>query len=220
MAPALCAPSSRATSGAALGSRSSGATVARSTRSSSSGSTSASSSAPRAAARASASRRSPSRTWRRSCTPVRWTIHCSVTPAPAATVSLVTTFSGTAIATDASAAARGRRASHDGLTSEGRSRSWPWLCICGLHGERGLGLHVVERLAHQVREHATGARLHVARGAEVLQRAHHAGPADRADDRLHQLLAYVLERRGGDAGEHGHARRAHLHVVGQPPERL
>src|ERR687895_637083 len=227
----------RLSTSAAIGSTSSGATVARSTRSRSSGSTPASSSAARPAAAASASRRSPSRTWRRSRTPVRWTIHCSVTPAPAATVSLVTTLSGTTIATDARAAERGRRVSRKRRTAPspgtatdsagapssmlaGLSRSSFALRTGGLHRERRLGLRALERLAHEVREDSAGTGLDVAGGAEILQRAHHIGPADRADDRLHELLAQILERRGRDAGEDRHARRAHLHVFGETPEGL
>src|SRR3954454_9278311 len=212
IAPARSAPRSSATSGAALGSSSSAPTVATSTRSTSDAATPARSSAARPAAVARSWSRSPSDTCRRSRTPVRWTIHCSVTPAFSATVALVTTLSGTAIATDAIAAGRVARPALAGM------RSRTGLRIGRLQVQRGLRLDAVERLAHEAGQHAARAGLHEAGGAAGLQRAQHVGPAHRVGQRRDQLLADVLEGRGGHARQHRHARLADLDLGDGLPE--
>ena len=64
-------------------------------------------------------------TWRRSCTPVRCTIHCSVTPAPSATVAFETTWSGTAIASETIAAGRVARSSAGAALDDGATHLRP-----------------------------------------------------------------------------------------------
>ena len=89
------APRSCATSGAQFGVSSSAASVATSTRSRSSARHAGA--LERAAGRPRWRGPGAARPRTRTCArarPVRWTIHCSVTPAPAATVSFVTTRSG------------------------------------------------------------------------------------------------------------------------------
>ena len=154
---------------------------------------------------------SPSETLRRSWTPVRWTIHCSVTPAPSATTSLPTMRSGTAIAIEASEAARSSRGRAGArvataLVAEAALRHVrpPWL------GERRLCLDAVERLADEVREHLAGAGLDEAARAGALERAHHIEPAHGARDRLHEAGGDVVEGLGGHARVDGHVRRADL----------
>src|SRR5918992_1476399 len=229
--PARRAPSSCATSGAAFGLTSSAATVATSTRSRSTASTPASVSARRPAAVARSLRRSPSRTKRRSRTPVRCTIHCSVTPAPSAITSLPTTRSGTALATDARAAARRRRPSQDGGVAVATAPWWYEAasgaailalvsCIGGLHCQRCVRLHAVERLADEVCEYAAGAGLDEAGHTALLESAHDLEPAHRVGDGLHEALADVVERLRGDARQDRHARLAHLRLHDQGAEWL
>src|SRR5829696_3404570 len=218
IAPARSAPSWCATSGAAFGVSSSAASVATSTRSRSDASSPASASAACPAFAASESSRSPSAARRRSCTPVRWTIHCSVTPAPAAITSLPTTRSGTAIAIEASAASRTGR-SAKAVRREKRS-SWA-LGTGGLLGERRLGVHrLAERLADEVREHTPRSRLHELAGAAAFERMHDVEPADRVRERLDEPLPQVVERLGRDAGVDGQARLAHLDLGDEAAERL
>ena len=71
-------------------------------------------------------------------------------------VAFVTTLSGTAIASETIAAGRVARSS-EGICSIVALR------IGGLHRERRLGLHAVERLAHEAGEHAARSGLDVAR---------------------------------------------------------
>src|SRR6185295_10710026 len=107
--------------------------------------------------------------------------------ARSATVALVTTRSGTAIASETIDAGWVAR-SIAGVSSAMALRTG------GLHRERRLGLHPVERLAHEVGEHPAGAGLDVGGGASLAQRRHHVGPADRVGEGGHELLAHVLER--------------------------
>src|SRR5215211_714881 len=219
MAPARWAPSSVATSGAAFGVSSSAARVATSTRSSSAASTPASSNASRPAATARSLRRSPSLTWRRSRTPVRWAIHCSVTPAPSAITSLPTTCSGTAIVTEAMAACRAVGAS--GVSTPGEAEVLrSALGTGGLHRQRRLGLDAVERLAYQVRQHTARSGLDEAGRTTLLERAHHVEPANRPGERLRESLADVVEGLSGDAGVDGDALVAHLGISEDLLERL
>src|SRR5918995_4603418 len=231
IAPARWAPSSCATSGAVFGLTSSGAIVATSTRSRSAASTPASSRACRPAFVARSLRRSPSRTKRRSCTPVRCTIHCSVTPAPSAITSLPTTRSGTALATDARAAARRRRPSQDGGVAVATAPWWDEAasgaailarvsCIGGLHCQRCVRLHAVERLADEVCEYVAGAGLDEASHTALLQSAHDLEPAHRVGDGLHEALADIVERLRGDARQDRYARLAHLRLHDQGAEWL
>src|SRR5215207_1602830 len=228
IAPARVAPSSRATSGAALGRIWSAATVATRTRSTSSGATPASSSAARPAVVARSWRRSPGDTWRRSCTPVRWTIHCTVTPAPSAIVSLVTTRSGTAIATDARAAARCWRSHGMGVAvaAAAGSEAAASRTAALASGQRRSGLRTgclhrtSERLSYQVRQDVAGAGLHEVGDAARIERAHHVEPANRLGDRAHEQRGNVVERLGGHAGVHRRAWLADLGLVHERAERL
>src|SRR5215216_3540195 len=79
----------------------------------------------------------------------------------------------------------------------------PSLRTGGLPRERCLGVDVVERLAHQVGEHAAGPGLDEAGGAPLLERAHDVQPAHRSGERLLETLAHVVERLGSYAREDG-----------------
>src|SRR5215207_5500435 len=224
IAPARVAPSSRATSGAALGRISSAATVATRTRSTASAATPAWSRAARPAPAARSWRRSPGDTCRRSYTPVRWTIHCSVTPAPSATLSLVTTRSGTAMATDARAAARCWR-SHGmrvAVAAAAGSEAAASRTAALASGNRRSGLRTGclqgQRLLHQIGQHLPGTAFDEVDHTASVERPHYVEPAHRLDDRAHEQAGDVVERLGGHAGVHGHRRLADLGLVHERAE--
>src|SRR5215208_4526019 len=226
IAPARVAPSSRATSGAALGRISSAATVATRTRSTASAATPAWSRAARPAAAARSWRRSPGDTCRRSYTPVRWTIHCSVTPAPSATLSLVTTRSGTAMATDARAAARCWR-SHGmrvAVAAAAGSEAAASRTAALASGNRRSGLRTGclqgQRLLHQIGQHLPGTAFDEVDHTASVERPHYVEPAHRLGDRAHEQAGDVVERLAGHAGVHGHRRLADLGLVHERAERL
>src|SRR5829696_10394229 len=144
--------------------------------------------------------RSPSDTCRRSCTPVRWTIHCSVTPAPSATVLFVTTCSGTAIATDARAAARCWRSHGMGVAvaAAAGSEAAASRTAALASGQRRSGLctgclHLTsERLSYQVGQDIARTGLHEVVHAARVECPHHVEPADRFGDRAHEQRRDVV----------------------------
>ena len=132
--------------------------------------------------------RSTARSRRRPRRPWRWSPRCPARPSPA-------------------------RRSPPGCVralARGARRSETALRIGGLHRERRLGLDAVERLAHEVGQHPAGAGLDVAGRRRARAGRPSRRSSGRGGERRHELLAHVLERRGGDAGEHGHARLAQL----------
>src|SRR5262245_1836689 len=226
MAPAFVAPRSRATSGAQFGSSSSAATVATRIRSRSAASAPASSSAPLPAAAARSCSLWPSDTWRRSRTPVRWTIHCSVTPAPSATAALLTPRAGTAIATDARAAARRWRSHGMGVavTAAAGSDAAASRTAALASGRNSSGLRtgglLGEGLIDEFRQDSAGTCLDEVGHAARVERANDVEPAHRMGDRLNQALADVVEGLSRDARVHRHAWLGDGDCLDRGPERL
>src|SRR6266540_664817 len=226
MAPARTAPRSYATSGAQFGVSSSAASVATRTRSRSSGRTPASASAWRPAAAARSWRRSPSETWRRSWTPVRCRIHCSVTPAPAATASFVTTRSGTAMETDARAAARRWRSHGMGVavTAAAGSEAAASRTAALASGKRSSGLRTGglhrKGLPHKVRQDGARTCLHELGHPARVERADDVEPANRLGERPDQLTRDVLEGLCGHARHHRDARLGEFDALHHRSERV
>src|SRR5581483_8239188 len=213
-APVARAPISAATSGARLGVRSSGAIVAAITSPKSPAASPARSTASAAARAASSLSRSPSPARRRSRTPVRLTIHSSLTPRRSAMGALATTRSGSAMPTAATAAPRSarelRRARGAGRTSS----------------MGGLQLGQRERLAARKRppgealQHLPGPDVHEGLDARAAKRRQRLAPAHRPRKRGRELAPQVLRRRSGPrAREERHARAPEGDALEKGPER-
>src|SRR5829696_6022602 len=153
------------------------------------------------------------------------------------------------MATDARAAARGRRPPQDGRVAcaaakgsgaaESRTAALASVaaglpCLPSLTRledsvtaldtsgllQRCLGLHAVERLAYETAQHAAGAGLDEAPGAELAQGAQNIGPAHWTRQSLNQLLVRILERGSSHARHHGHAWLADLNAFHERAEGL
>src|SRR5215212_8021866 len=200
---ARAAPSSVATSGAALGSRSSAEVVATSTASRPAGSIPASSSAARPAASARSLRRSEGSAWRRERMPVRLTIQPWSTPRRSAIGRLETAVSGRKWPRPSTAAVR--------VAPEARAAG----SASGALRMGGLPCDALRQLG----EHVAGARLDEVLGARVEHGAERLAPAHRARQRDGQLGAHVGEWGGGRARVDGEARLTQLDLVERGTER-
>src|SRR4051812_21786117 len=135
--------------------------------------------------------------------PVRRTIHSSSMPRRSAIGRLLTTCSGRWWPRPSTAAVRMVAPSGWAASASGALRMRGLLCDPA--GELG--------------EHGARAGLDEVLGAGVEQREERLAPADRADERLRELLAHVGERRGGGAAVDGEARLVDLDAAERLAER-